>query len=102
MASGINPSTVVMAVSSTGRNRVACAGRREGDPITDTIAGEVVQLDQFRGQGGGLEAGQSEVVGCADLGEGPDGGHHRPGGVALDGGRQLVEGARAGLPHQCA
>ena len=33
----------------TGRNRVACAGRREGDPITDTIAGEVVQLDQFRG-----------------------------------------------------
>ena len=33
----------------TGRNRVACAGRRDGDPITDTIAGEVVQLDQFRG-----------------------------------------------------
>ena len=32
----------------TGRNRVACAGRRDGDPITDTIAGEVVQLDQFR------------------------------------------------------
>jgi diguanylate cyclase (GGDEF)-like protein len=32
----------------TGRNKVACAGRRDGDPISDTIVGEVVQLNQFR------------------------------------------------------
>jgi diguanylate cyclase (GGDEF)-like protein len=32
----------------TGRNKVACAGRRDGDPISDTIAGEVVMLNQFR------------------------------------------------------
>lgn len=32
----------------TGRNKVACAGRSEGDPISDTIVGEVVMLNQFR------------------------------------------------------
>lgn len=32
----------------TGRNKVACAGRGEGDPISDTIAGEVVVLNEFR------------------------------------------------------
>jgi len=32
----------------TGRNKVACAGRGEDDPISDTIAGEVVVLNQFR------------------------------------------------------
>jgi diguanylate cyclase (GGDEF)-like protein len=32
----------------TGRNKVACAGRSEGDPISDTIVGEVVVLNQFR------------------------------------------------------